>query len=123
DFPSITADVYNSFVNHNGDDKYRLWNDTAGTQIDSFAIDRTSPTLTSTERDQAFAQDVVVFRVLSALPNDGEWGGTSVSNITDATYSPSGNWYALATSNSAAVSANGTPGFGGGAAVEVPVEL
>lgn len=115
---SANASLYNNNISHNGDDSYDLYDGT--TVLDSFggdwigAGDPGSP-----------AADGAYFRVGSAMPNNGNWGGTSETPIADGTTSPSGAWHRVAmTASNGNAATICTPLAGGGASgVELPVEL
>lgn len=110
------ADQYATNVNHNGDDSYAL--SVGGIVVDGFALDwatGTDPGLP--------AADGAFHRVVSALPNNGDWGG--VLSVLDNEPSPSGYWIRKAMTpgngNAAAIC---TPGAAGGSSnSELPVEL
>jgi hypothetical protein len=116
---NVTATITNTAINHNGDDSWDLFDGT--NVLDGFAKDWT----TGTDPGNP-AADGVYFRVLSALPNNGDWGGTSPTPIADGTTSPSGAWHRVAfTANNGGASTSTTPltGGGGPGGLEVPVEL
>ena len=112
------ASVYNTNITHNGDDAWDLYDGT--TVLDGFAKDWA----TGTDPGNP-AADGAYFRVLSAMPNNGDWGGTGAAPIADGTTSPSGAWYRVAMTasngNAAAICTPFTTGGGGG--VEVPVSV
>jgi len=115
-FGAGTVDQVDTAINHNGNDKYRLIANASTTAdiIDSFAGDNIGDSST-------FAANVTAFRVGSALPNNGDWGGTA--QPSDGNNSTSGNWVVFdITSGNANATATATPGAAGGAG-EVPVEL
>ena len=115
----VTATITNTNINHNGDDSWDLFDGT--NVLDGFAKDWTVGSDPGNP-----AADGVYFRVLSALPNNGDWGGTGPNPIADGTTSPSGFWHRVAfASNNGGASTSTTPFAGGGgpAGLEVPVEL
>ncbi len=109
------ADQYNTSINHNGNDKYELYDSTGATVLDAFAADNIGDATT-------FASDVVAFRIGSALANNGDWGDTTEPPA--GSNSTSGFWVVETTSTAAEALAEGTPGAAGGSSgAEVPVEL
>lgn len=102
-------------IDHDGNDKYDLFDSTGGLVIDSFAADNLG-------NSTSFADDLVAFRINSALPNNGNWGGTA--KPSDGGNSASGYWtviYISASNGNAATA--GSPGTGAGQGAPVPVEL
>lgn len=115
-FGAGTVDQVDTNINHNGNDKYRLIANASTTAdvIDAFAGDNIGDSST-------FASNVTVFRVGSALPNNGDWGSTS--QPSDGGNSTSGNWVVFdITSGNANATTTATPGAAGGPG-EVPVAL
>ncbi len=120
-FGAGTVDQVSTSINHNGNDKYDLFNGTS--VVDSFGVDRIGGTDT-------FASNVVAHRVASQLPNDGSWGVTTPTGINAPSPkpndpSPTGFWETTIISGSNAnATMVATPGADGGAGgTELPVEL
>jgi len=109
------ADQYNGNITHTGDDEYEL-RDSMDTVIDAFAADHIGNTTD-------FSDETVAFRLLSAYPNNGDWGD-SVKPADNAT-SASGFWRVRhITASNANATTVATPGAKGGAGGdELPVEL
>jgi hypothetical protein len=113
-----TPALISTNITHNGNDSYDLVYGAGPTLIDGFAKDKV---IGSNPGD--FAINVDAFRILSALPNNGDWGAGLLP--ADGANSGSGFWkvvYVTATNgNALSISTPGTGGGGGG--VEVPVTL
>lgn len=124
---SADASLYNSTnLNHNGNDSFDLYDGT--TVLDAFAGDWIGVPLNATPYSAA---DGAFFRVLGALPNNGNWGGPSnvavpapVPPATDS-LCPSGFWTKVPmTASNANAASISTPFAGGGAELkEVPVSV
>ena len=103
---------------HTGDDSYELFDGT--NVIDTFAGDWIGGGDPGNP-----AADGVFYRVLSALPNNGHWGGKSSNPIPDGADSPSGYWtrreMTLSNGNAAAICTPFSSGGAGGR--EVPVAV
>lgn len=102
------VDQSESGINHNGNDKYTLVKNASGTpeQIDAFAGDNIG-------NGSSFASNQVAYRVFSELPNDGDFGQTSVSGNGETV--ASGYWkvYDISSSNGNA-KLIATPGYSKG---------
>lgn len=113
----ITADKADVNINHNGNDFYDLVYSATPIVIDAFGKDQADAT-----DPGSIANDLVAFRVRSALPNNGDWG---TARPADNGTTANGYWtvkYIGATNAGASTST--TPKASGGAAgVEVPVAL
>jgi endonuclease I len=105
-FSWATADQFSSNINHNGDDCYTLFDTNSGTLLDGFASDNIGTT-------GNFAVNIVAFRILDELPNDGAWGGVQQPAANED--SPSGYWQTRVITpnngNSATVGSPGVPGL------------
>jgi endonuclease I len=105
-FLSATADQFNANISHNGDDCYSLFDTNTSTLLDGFASDNIGTV-------GNFATNIVAFRVLDELPNDGAWGGVQ-QPATDQD-SPSGYWetrlITASNGNSATIGSPGAPGL------------
>ncbi len=101
-------DQNESSINHNGNDKYTLVKDASGTpeQIDAFAGDNIG-------NGSDFSKNQVAYRIYSELPNDGDFGQTSIS-ANGATVA-SGDWkvYSISSNNGNAKFV-ATPGYSKG---------
>lgn len=101
-------DQNESSINHNGNDKYTLVKNASGTpeQIDAFAGDNIG-------NSSSFSTNQVAYRIYSELPNDGDFGQTSVS-ANGATVA-SGDWKVFnITSSNANAKLVATPGYSKG---------
>ncbi|MCX7719381.1 MAG: endonuclease [Candidatus Sumerlaeaceae bacterium] len=116
--PTADASQYSGVVQHNGDDSYDLFNAGTSTIIDGFAKDW----CTGTDPGDP-ASDGVLFRVLTALPNNGNFGQTT--KPTSGTTTLNGYWYfAGFTAGNGGAAVLTTPfAGGGGGGVEVPVAV
>jgi endonuclease I len=116
--PTADASQYSGVVQHNGDDSYDLYNAGTSTIIDGFAKDWCTG---SDPGDPA--SDGVLFRVLAALPNNGNFGQTT--KPTSGTATANGYWhFAGFTSGNGGAAILTTPfAGGGGGGVEVPVSV
>jgi hypothetical protein len=105
-FPWATADQTNGNISHNGDDCYTLFDTNSGILLDGFASDNIGTT-------GNFAANIVAFRILDELPNDGAWGGVQQPAANQD--SPSGFWQTrvitAGNGNSATVGSPGVPGL------------
>ncbi|RNC79945.1 MAG: T9SS C-terminal target domain-containing protein [Balneola sp.] len=102
------VDINTSSINHNGNDKYVLVKNATSTPdtIDSFARDNIG-------NSSSFATNQVAYRIESALPNDGSFGQTSISNDGDTV--SSGYWVVFDISSSNAnARLVATPGYNRG---------
>lgn len=107
-FGEGVIDQSESGINHNGNDKYTLVKDASGTpeQMDAFAGDNIGNSST-------FASNQVVYRIYSELPNDGDFGQTSVS--TNGATVSSGDWKVYdISSNNGNAKLVATPGYSKG---------
>jgi endonuclease I len=82
-FNWATLNQFIGSISHNGNDSYTLFDSISGEVLDGFAPDNIGDTTN-------FALDIVAFRILEELPNDGAWGAPQqpVPNGN----SPSGYW-------------------------------
>lgn len=107
-FGEGVIDQNESGINHNGNDKYKLVKNASGTpeQIDAFAGDNIG-------NGSSFSTNQVAYRIYSELPNDGDFGQTSVS-ANGATVA-SGDWKVFDISSSNAnAKLVATPGYSKG---------
>ncbi len=81
-FGTVSGVVYNSNVNHNGNEEYQLYNNTTASVTDTFGGDRIG-------NAADFAKDIVAMRKLNIPENNGDWGGTQPAANAD---SASGYW-------------------------------
>jgi hypothetical protein len=112
--------IVDSDVNHNGNDSFRLLDNDTTTQIDSFAGDWLSAGSLANA-----AADGTYVRVLSAMPNNGNWGSAPGTQILDGASSPSGFWTRIAftTTNGNAAAVTTPLGRTTTPVAEVPVSL
>jgi endonuclease I len=107
-FGEGVIDQNESGINHNGNDKYTLVKDASGTpeQIDAFARDNIG-------NSSDFSKNQVAYRIYSELPNDGNFGQTSISG-NGATVT-SGDWKVYnISSNNGNAKLVATPGYSKG---------
>jgi len=121
----VTASqVDSTVVNPNGDDCFDLYDGT--TVVDGFASDWAGSGTTGGSDAVRAACNGAYFRVLSAYPNDGDWGGANnVAPPADGGTSPNGYWKrVLMTASNGNATTICTPfAAGGGSGAELPVEV
>ncbi len=107
------VDQNNSQISHTGNDKYALVRSVSDT-LDAFGKDNIG-------NSSNFASNQVAYRIQSAMPNNGNFGQTSIS--ANGSNSASGFWkvYDVSSSNGNATLV-GSPGYNSGIESPTPVE-